>query len=48
MPWARIVGMRNILVHHYFEIDDDEVWATVEHDLANLQANVEALLAALE
>jgi uncharacterized protein with HEPN domain len=44
IPWARIVGMRNILVHHYFEIDDEEVWATVERDLSDLRANVAALL----
>jgi uncharacterized protein with HEPN domain len=24
--WAEAAGMRNILVHHYFEIDADEVW----------------------
>ena len=25
IPWADIVGMRNILVHHYFGIDADAV-----------------------
>ena len=25
VPWREIVGMRNIVVHHYFEIDRDAV-----------------------
>ena len=36
--------MRNILVHHYFGIDPDAVWAVVEHDLPDLKLNVQAIL----
>jgi uncharacterized protein with HEPN domain len=25
IPWSEIIGMRNILVHHYFGIDKDAV-----------------------
>jgi len=44
IPWTRIVGMRNILVHHYFEIDLPVVWEVVEHELPQLKAQVEAIL----
>ncbi len=36
IPWERIVGMRNRLVHAYFDIDPDIVWETVQGDLPNL------------
>jgi len=33
IPWAQIVGMRNRLIHAYFDIDVDTVWKTVKDDL---------------
>jgi uncharacterized protein with HEPN domain len=33
IPWFDIVAMRNRLIHTYFDIDLDVVWATVEVDL---------------
>jgi len=43
-PWREIVAMRNVLVHEYFGIDKDEVWATVVRDLPKLKRAVEQLL----
>ena len=36
IPWQRIVGMRNRLVHAYFSINLDIVWQTVRADLPRL------------
>lgn len=36
--------MRNILVHDYFRVDTDEVWASVERDLPTLKQAVRAIL----
>ena len=44
IPWAEVVGMRNILVHVYFDIDVPRVLQTVEHDLPSLIAAVERVL----
>lgn len=38
IEWSRIVGMRNILVHNYFSIDADIVWAVIENDLQLLKS----------
>ena len=36
--------MRHVLVHGYFEIDLDIVWAVIEKDLPALKIAMEALL----
>lgn len=41
IPWERIVGMRNRLVHTYFDINLDIVWETVGQDLPALIALLE-------
>lgn len=44
IPWTEIVGMRNRLVHVYFDIDLPLVWDTVRHDLPVLIARLEPLV----
>ena len=44
IPWARIVAMRNRLVHAYFNINLDIVWQTVQKDLPPLIAKIEPKL----
>jgi uncharacterized protein with HEPN domain len=39
--------MRNILVHQYFSVDDQEVWSTVEGDLPDLKRKVQSILKSL-
>jgi len=37
--------MRHILVHHYFEIDAEQIWRVVQHDLLPLRELVRTILA---
>jgi uncharacterized protein with HEPN domain len=48
VPWADIVAMRNILVHHYFGIDEEAVWSVVENDLPELKRNIQIILKELK
>jgi uncharacterized protein with HEPN domain len=45
MPWGDIIGMRNRLVHAYFDIDLDIVWEVVTHDLPPLLAELDVIIA---
>lgn len=45
IPWRVIVGMRNRLVHAYFDIDIDVVWKTATEELPRLVDALEEALA---
>jgi uncharacterized protein with HEPN domain len=44
VPWPQIVGMRNRLIHGYFEIDLDKVWRVVQEEIHPLLARLEKLV----
>ena len=46
IPWADIVGMRNRLIHAYFDIDLDRVWDTIQEDLPPLVTQFQEILPA--
>lgn len=43
IPWQDIIGMRNRLIHAYFDIDMDLIWRTVAQELPNLLLKLEPI-----
>jgi uncharacterized protein with HEPN domain len=48
IPWSDVVGMRHRLIHAYFDINLDILWATVQDSLPPLVRLLESALAAGE
>ena len=44
IAWARIVGLRNRLVHEYDAVDFDIVWKIVTEDLPPLVKELEKIV----
>jgi len=44
IEWPQIVGLRNRIIHEYFDVDLDIIWFIVKNELAPLKREIEKLL----
>ncbi len=44
IPWARIIGLRNLVIHEYFGVDDFTIWNVVKINLPVLKDKISVLL----
>jgi uncharacterized protein with HEPN domain len=44
LPWNQMRGMRNRMIHHYFDVNVDLLWSTVKEDLPRLKQQIDSLL----
>lgn len=44
VPWADMIGMRNVVTYGYFGVDSRVIWRTVQEDLPPLCASIQRIL----
>ena len=44
IPWKKIIGMRNMLIHHYEEANLGMIWDTVQNHVPELEKQIANIL----
>lgn len=44
IPWSRMIGLRNIVIHEYFGVDLNIVWQIITVNLTETKPKIEKLL----
>ncbi|MFK5925028.1 MAG: DUF86 domain-containing protein [Desulfuromusa sp.] len=44
IPWQQIRGIRNVLIHEYFGVDEEVIWKAIQDDIPALEKMFAQLL----
>ncbi len=44
IPWNDVRGMRNIVIHEYFQVNLSIIWQTIQEDLVSLEDSLRQLI----
>ena len=48
VPWKDVMGLRDIIVHHYFDVDGAQIFKTVKHDVPYLMKTLDKMIQELQ
>jgi len=48
IPWKRVAGLRDVLIHEYFGVSLKRVWRVIKIDLVNLKSQISMILEELK
>ncbi len=44
IPWRQMIGLRNRMIHAYFNINSQIIWEIIQGDLPNLKREIKCIL----
>ncbi len=44
IPWGKIQGTRNVLIHEYYRLDEEIIWQTIQKDIPSLIEMLEKII----
>ena len=48
IDWKHVKGLRDIIAHHYFDIDADQIWWIIENELQPLKKAIQEMIESLK
>ena len=48
IPWRNIKGLRDVIAHHYFDVDAGQIWWIVSNELTPLENAINFFLGYIE